>query len=420
MYLMTTSSRRIIDRISIHKSTGKENDTFVGVRIENSDIFFSYPVSFDLRTNNDYNLRKDIILVLQSLKLANTDFNKLNSNGAEGKENSNVINSYLRIILDFLNNGFYTNREKIYKTNQRGKVSRKRTLRNQPIISNGNVIYNNIVVETKSNSDDLLLKIHKFCVRKSIILLGWLFNLNPNMIEEIHCDKNLFTQTIKKELEHTFDDMKKIRFRNILSVLTDSNADKQITADKCVYGVNNYDHVFECMINELFNGEDQKQFYPSSRWYVYKNSLFTAKDENKPLRPDTVIVDKNANIAYVLDAKNYIEGSLPTTDSIQKQITYGDFIKNNKIKGVIEVRSAFIIPYNRNFNNLGLDNTFEYYGYAKTDWRTNNQSHEIIHAFMIDMRYVLENWQTSDGRAITKQLIVGIEKAIQEIKNSNQ
>lgn len=52
-------------------------------------------------------------------------------------------------------NGFYVNREKVLKKNQRGKVDWKRTLNGQPIISKGNIIYSDIVVSVKNELDKL-------------------------------------------------------------------------------------------------------------------------------------------------------------------------------------------------------------------------------------------------------------------------
>ena len=125
------------------------------------------------------------------------------------------------------------------------------------------------------------------------------------------------------------------------------------------------------------------------------------------------------NIAYVLDSKFYRFGytantkDLPETTSIQKQITYGDFIKNNKMGDEIQkIRNAFILPYNKSNNKLGLNGIIEYIGYSKTDYRKGAEDHEIIHAFIIDLKYVVETWNKrnhgNDVASLVKQIEISI------------
>lgn len=414
-------SNKDANSIITHASTGKADDSFVGFKISGKEISFYYPYKFELASRNDWRkFRKDVISILQSISLAKTHSSKIDKlNRADSLSTSIDVESYLWIIKDFLMNGFYYNREKIYKINQKGKVDWKRTLRSQPIISNGNFIYNDIVVETRNNADDILLKIHKHCVRKSLFLLGWLFNVNGNFIEKDYFDegiKKLYVQTLLLELDKTFDDIKKLRLKHMLNVLTDS-----IEGDnkkQCVYGVDDYNYVFERMVDKLFHGERKiEDFYPSSSWYV---SPTFKEIKSSDLRPDTIVIRKNGNgekVAYILDAKNYIDGNLPATDSIQKQITYGDFIKNNNLKNIKDVKSAFIIPYDKNKNDYGFIKDIEYYGYAKAKWKTGKENHEIVHAFMVDLRFVIENYRSPKDEEIINTLIEQIEDAV--AKNSN-
>ena len=113
---------------------------------------------------------------------------------------------------------------------------------------------------------------------------------------------------------------------------------------------------------------------------------------------------------------------LPETQSIQKQITYGDYVfitldKSDNSK----VRNAFILPYNKKLENFLNDpNTLKYndgnlayFGQAYTDWRNaeDPKDYEKVYAFGIDFNYLLKNYNKPDY-VIIDTLCKKIEKLI--------
>ena len=145
-----------------------------------------------------------------------------------------------------------------------------------------------------------------------------------------------------------------------------------------------------------------------------KSNDYKTPFPSSDLRPDTILIKDN--IAYVLDSKFYRFGytanikDLPETTSIEKQITYGDFIKNNKMGNEIQkIRNDFILPYNKFSNKLGLNGILEYIGYSKTDYRKGLEEHEIIHAFLIDLKYVIETWNKRNHGDDVETLVKQIE-----------
>lgn len=383
--------------LETHKVTNKVDDSFVGLKIRNNRVDFYYPETYDIDEEklSLEAVRDDILAILFTISIAKTHSN------SDFKIESTVSNnqalpvlSFLWIINDYFKNGFYVNREKILKKNQRGRIDWKRTLNGQPLISQGNVIYKDLVVEVKNDLDNLIVEIHKFCVKKSLDILGWLFRINStSFITTLPFDKavkNVYIDALKKELSQTYDDLKRLRLNHMLSIV-EGLSDKQ-DANELVYGVDSYDYIFERMINSIFGNRDATKFNPSANWYL--KSLDYEPFQSSDLRPDTILV--RGDTAYVLDAKFYRYGytaeksNLPETASIQKQITYGDFIKNNKFgEEIKKIRNAFILPYNKNHNKLGLNKLIEYIGYSKTDYRKGLEDHEIIHAFLIDLKYVI-------------------------------
>lgn len=384
--------------LETHKVTNKVDDSFVGLKIRNNRVDFYYPETYDIDEEKLTleTTRDDILAILFTISIAKTHSNSdLKIESSVSNNQALPMLSFLWIINDYFKNGFYVNREKILKKNQRGRINWKRTLNGQPLISQGNVIYKDLVVEVKNDLDNLIVEIHKFCVKRSLDILGWLFRINStSFITTLPFDKavkNIYIDALKKELNQTYDDLKKLRLNHMLSIV-EGLSDKQ-DANELVYGVDSYDYIFERMINSIFGNRDATKFNPSAKWYL-KSLGYNNPFQSSDLRPDTILV--RGNTAYVLDAKFYRYGytadksNLPETASIQKQITYGDFIKNNKFgEEIKKIRNAFILPYNKNNNKLGLNKLIEYIGYSKTDYRIGLEDHEIIHAFLIDLKYVI-------------------------------
>lgn len=161
------------------------------------------------------------------------------------------------------------------------------------------------------------------------------------------------------------------------------------------------------MVDKLFDGikEDEKKKYnPNGYWQLHNQKEKKASE----LRPDTIL--KRNGAIYILDAKMYQYGvthdvkDLPETQSIQKQITYGDHTFHNLQKA--KVRNAFILPYNKKLEKFANDpNTLKYnnenlayFGQAYTDWRNHDhqEDYEKVYAFGIDFNYLLRNYNSID------------------------
>lgn len=75
-----------------------------------------------------------------------------------------------------------------------------------------------------------------------------------------------------------------------------------------------------------------------------------------------------------MDSKYYRFGytkdynDLPETTSIQKRITYGDYLKRNNKANVKDIRNA-ILQYNMNDNKFNTREMIYYIGYSKAEWK---------------------------------------------------
>ena len=422
-------------KIILHSVTNEEHNSFVGLRIRNGEIHFHHPESYDLGSVAGKKtltidsvvdkkvFRIDVVNILRTISLAKSRSATNNSSGTGISQSEQfAIVSYMWIIRDYLSNGYYRNSEKIYRTNGKGKINWKKTLETQPIVSNGNIIYDKIVVEVRNDCDDVITEAHKWCVFDSVRKIGWLFGINQKSVFVPRATDSVikkYIRAIKTELARTFDDTKKMRLSHMLKVLTgvdDSDRTKEI-----VYGVDKYHYVYERMVDYVFsNVSDITKYNPNAQWYLSKNNYEPTPASS--LRPDTVrLVPKtgtNEKIAYVIDAKFYRfgttgnESDLPSTTSIQKQITYGDHIIANlrAADSIDSVRNAFIIPYNKNKNDLGCSGNLEYIGYSKANWRYDELSHETVHAFLIDTKHLISTWSQGNCNEDIEKLVSDIEE----------
>ena len=422
-------------KIILHSVTNEEHNSFVGIRIRNGEIHFHYPDSYDLGSVAGKNtltldsiadkkaFRIDVVNILRTISLAKSRSATNNSSDTGFSQSEQfAIMSYIWLIRDYLSNGYYRNSEKIYRTNGKGKINWKKTLETQPIVSNGNIIYDKIVVEVRNDCDDVITEAHKWCIFDSVRKIGWLFGINPKSVFVPRATDSVikkYIRAIKTELARTFDDIKKMRLNHMLKALTgvdDSDRTKEI-----VYGVDKYHYVYERMVDYIFsNVSDITKYNPNAQWYLSKNH-FKPTDASS-LRPDTVRLVSKAGteekVAYIIDAKFYrfgttgSESDLPSTTSIQKQITYGDHIIANlkAVDNIDSVRNAFVIPYNKTKNDLGCSGDLEYIGYSKANWRSDKLSHEKVHAFLIDTKHLISTWSQGNCNEDIEKLVADIEE----------
>lgn len=380
-------------------ATGKVDNQFIGIKISDNQIEFHYPETYQLSEDDD-GLRRDILAILRTVSLAKTRTSDLSSfNTQHNNEYMFPLGAYLWIINDYFSYGRYENREKIYQRGARGKIDWKRTMRSNPVISAGNVIYTDIISEKKSQKDNLLTEIYFFCVQKAVDAIGWLYGItfDSNGIDYYKkYNKNLYLAALNTELTHTFDDQKKVRLQNMKNVIVGLD-DDIISTREMIYGVDSYDYVYEGMVDSMFSRvEDIREFYPNATWDLV---LEKGPVDSSNLRPDTVLIKDNK--VYILDAKYYRYGTtfkpadMPETTSIQKQITYGEYVKKVKEGLYDDVYSAFVLPYskNRNSHHDKFKNDLEFIGIARAKWiDSDGESNRRIAAILVDTRFLITNW----------------------------
>ena len=472
-------------RVYLVPSTNEDNNAFVGVRIRNESIEFHFPESYDLEGIQDVDgeltikdlkpFRRDMVDILRTISLAKTrSFATQKTENGVSNTQSFAFMSYLWIIRDYITNGIYKNTEKIYRNNAKGRVNWKKTLATQPIISNGNIIYSNLVVETINDCDNIITDAHRLCIYNSVCKVGWLFGINEKAFHVPSPTKSLlkkYVNTIKTELKKTFDDTKKNRLNHMLKVLMGVDDSKKIS--EIIYGVDKYHYIYERMVDAIFsNIVDIKKYNPNASWFIKKDETLEEKEASS-LRPDTIRIDSDSKTylydettktAYVLDAKFYRYGTtgnkddLPETTSIQKQITYATHIKTNlgKEEKIEHIHNAFILPYNKNKNEFDFHDNLVYIGFSKANWvkddskslanvkqlisslpqvgneeglkelvkiveayanEYDNTNNGVVHAFLIDTKHLVSSWSQGNCKEDIDKLIDDIEIYVKNHNN---
>lgn len=387
-------------------NSNREMDTFVGLRCDDGDISINFPLGFQISEKNK-DLRKDIMLLFAILA-ANTERKDSEILGLSNRfdDVEFPLQSYLYIIKDFFARGYYREREIIYGRGKTGKINWHRTIKaQQPYVQDYEVFYLDYITKSNVNKDnELITLIHEYCVYESFERIGWLFTCLMPKKSRIAKKKKVFKSVLKEKMLHTFNDRNRSLFKHMLAI-TDYQGDKD--ADKNYrYGTYRFEYVWEKMINRVFGIENRSAYFPKTAWNINGK-----KFDNAPLEPDTIMVYRN-NV-YILDAKYYKYGvtgiikDLPGSVSINKQITYGEYVareeKFKKLHGKdVKVFNAFLMPYNflkgECIGNLKMIKI----GEATSSWKDDSEMYQKIQGILIDVKSLMSIHVKQDIEEIKK------------------
>ncbi|GMW04545.1 MAG: hypothetical protein AMXMBFR85_05280 [Dehalococcoides mccartyi] len=241
----------------------------------------------------------------------------------------------------------------------------------------------------------MITQIHKFCVYESFVKLGWLFT--PYLPEEPTIQRNdkMFLMMLREKLANTFNDKDKRLFQSMIAML--EYMDEKAKEKQFYFGTDRFEYVWEKLIDRVFGEKNKVDYFPKTRW-----TLRTGRGRtNAALEPDTIMLHDGK--IYVIDAKFYkfgISGNpadLPESSSINKQITYGEYIATQErfreqYGGDVPVYNAFVMPYNALDNRFGTNETFVNIGEATGDWKSAGQKYERVQGILVDTRYLMYHY----------------------------
>lgn len=408
-------------KVRCHVNKNGDGDRFVGIKADANQAMVYFPMGYRLPDNED-DIRDDILKLISVLaEFTNSKDKVLALQKFEAPQSVNFpINAYMNIIRYYLEQrSYYTEKDLIRKTSDRGKIDFAASLRRNVSFfqEDGSPFFDKYTVKGSTpNEKNLITMIHKYCVRESFVQMGWLFM--PDVPPDPHIEKNipLFLSVLKKKLAVTHLEKDILLFEAMISMLeylNEKNDDKQY-----YFGTDRFEYVWEKLIDTVFGIKEKDEYFPRTLWKLkYGNNR-----KNYALEPDTIMLCNNK--IYVLDAKYYrygvtgIPSHLPESTSINKQITYGEYIYNNdkfkkKYGYDVPVYNAFLMPYNKAENPFNINDYFANIGEADSDWKYGNHNYERVQGIVVDIRFLMNNYYGSHKSKIVKMAEL-IEKALQE------
>ena len=405
-------------------ATNQDEDRFVGIQGDAEGVFVYFPLGYQL-SKLDSEIRKDILHLFRIIN----EFKEVKEGNITQRNNNEIndvefpLNAYMEIIYYFLKNGYYKETDPIYRTQNKGKIHWSKTIKNQNpcLVKNYtptySLIYTNFTVrDSTPNEDKEITRINQYCVYESFKKIGWLFNsyIPPKTIDKLN--KNRSLSVLQDKLSNTNEDNKKKLFKSMIELINSMDDDSE---NRFHYGTYKFEHVFEKMIDSMFGIEHKDDYYPKAKWSL----KFDDNTRTYPLQPDTIM--EYDDKIFVIDSKYYKYGDtmeskdLPQVTSINKQITYAEYVKNLEISGGKEIYNAFILPYNKESNKFNTNEFFINVGEATGEWRENTHKYEYIQCILIDVRYLIENYKIKSNDNIV-QLANVIEEAFEKNKQVNK
>lgn len=383
-----------------HVNTNEDGDRFVGVKVDQNSAVVYFPLGYDL-PEDDRLLRRDIRTLFSILAAFGSKEDRVlkGNKFVEAHPVDFPIIAYLDVLDYFMeNNGrYYTETEKLYKTDTKGKIDWRRTTKRQnALIKDGQPIYTKFDVEYKSPLDKALItKIHQYCVYESYTRLGWLYTTQRLPKPELSLEegnKRIFIQELQKKYNHTNKDRDKRLFKSMKVMI--EFIDDRVLNKQFYFGTDSFETIWEKLIDKMFGIQNKEDYFPRAVWI--ERHGHNKGIETHALMPDTIMIYNDK--IYILDAKYYRYGdthnpaNLPESTSINKQITYGEYIKKIFKPDNNSLFNAFIMPYNMNKNlfdtNAKIVNVSESYGKR----RNNLEKYEKIQGILIDIRYIIHNY----------------------------
>ena len=423
----------------------KKDKSFVGIRIEDNQPKIYFPMGCRASKPPEDICKRDFYQLIAVLN----DKSLQSYFSEEDLKKSRLdfpFYAYLSVLQYYLDFGYFVESDTIYKKGFSGKISWPRTIKRiKPQVvkdeeGHDQVVYLNLITrKTSYREDNLITLVHKFCVKESARLIGPLYGISEDEVEEpeLLFDYELFAEVIQDKIAATFNDKHLELFHAMLKMVrylgNKENRGEDGSENEPLFGVNTFAPVWEAMVDKIFGklpqGVAKDKFNPHLRWNdgCRDEKLDESEEEivlNDPkrstLRPDTIMVMGES--VYILDSKYYKYGltgfnsHLPGAESVCKQMAYAEYVETHwkKTLGVDSIATpsaslqndtltkpiynAFIMSYCADAEGASASSaTFQMkcVGYIYGDWKNvkdENRPYHKIHCILLDMKSVMRNY----------------------------
>lgn len=367
------------------------DDGFIGISFQDGTPHVSFPRGYIL-PDDDEIVREDILALITILQRFSGRREGINSS-VDGKIKATFpIQSYQHIIQDFISHGYFTEREVEHRLCDRGKIDWKRTIQKvQPQIDHDNAVYLNFVTKQSINKANIITQIHEFCVYESFSKLGWLYLTSSYLPKKptLRFKKRMFLSVLKDALKNTFNNEKKQLFTSMIHIV--NNIDEKTELKEFYYGVHRFEYVWENLVDHVFGEPHKEIYFPHATWHIVDGD----QSESSALEPDTIM--KAEGKFFILDAKYYKYGitknaaHLPATSSIQKQITYGEYVATKHFSDRHDIYNAFIIP----FAAQNGEPVMKFVSVGTADWieySPKTENYKYVLGILLDTRHIMRTY----------------------------
>ena len=429
-------------------SDEKKDKSFVGIRIEDNQPKIYFPMGYRASKPPEDICKRDFYQLIAVLN----DKSLQSYFSEEDLKKSRLdfpFYAYLSVLLYYLDFGYFVESDTIYKKGFSGKISWPRTIKRikPQVVKNeedhDQVVYLNLITrKTSYREDNLITLVHKFCVKEAAQLIGPLYGISEDEVEEpeLLFDYELFAEVIQDKIAATFNDKHLKLFHAMLKMVrylgNKENRGEDGSENEPLFGVNTFAPVWEAMVDKIFGklprGVAKDKFNPHCEWDLSSGAR-GYENPNYAMRPDTIMWDEEGNRLYVLDAKYYKFGmtgsaaDLPSSGSICKQIAYAEYVETHwkTILGVDSIATpsaslqndtlpkpiynAFLLPYCFDADNSQLppNDGFEtrpckmrFIGFCHGNWKNLDampgevdfRPYHRIAGILLDVRSVMENY----------------------------
>ena len=412
----------------------KKDKSFVGIKIEDNRPKIYFPMGYRASKPPEDICKQDFYQLIAVLN----DKSLQSCFSEEDLKKSRLdfpFYAYLSVLQYYLDFGYFVESETIYKKGFSGKISWPRTIKRiKPQVvkdeeGHDQVVYLNLITrKTSYREDNLITLVHKFCVKESARLIGPLYGISENEVEEpeLLFDYEPFAEVIQDKIAATFNDKHLELFHAMLKMVrylgNKKNRGEDGSENEPLFGVNTFAPVWEAMVDKIFGklpqGVAKDKFNPHLRWNdgCCDEKLDESEEEivlNDPkrstLRPDTIMVMGEG--VYILDSKYYKYGltgfnsHLPGAESVCKQMAYAEYVE--KMLGdpstslhfaqddTLSIYNAFIMPYCADAEGASASSaTFQMkrVGYIYGDWKDCKRPYHKIACILLDMKSVMQNY----------------------------
>ena len=413
-------------------SDEKKDKSFVGIKIEDNRPKIYFPMGYRASKPPEDICKRDfyqLIAVLNDKSLQSY----FSEEDLKKSQLDFPFYAYLSVLQYYLDFGYFVESETIYKKGFSGKISWPRTIKRikSQVVKDeeghDQVVYLNLITrKTSYREDNLITLVHKFCVKESARLIGPLYGISENEVEEpeLLFDYELFAEVIQDKIAATFNDKHLELFHAMLKMVrylgNKENRGEDGSENEPLFGVNTFAPVWEAMVDKIFGklpqGVAKDKFNPHLKFVIegsknddgikYQDDDDKDEKHRSTLRPDTIMVMGEG--VYILDSKYYKYGltrfnsHLPGAESVCKQMAYAEYVEMRlkeipAFAGMTShgVYNAFIMPYCADAEGASASSaTFQMKreGYIYGDWKDRGQDYHKIACILFDMKSVMRNY----------------------------